>query len=310
MEIHPCTEDGLVTLEARFDLSKLTGCTFADFVDSEQMCSTLEFLDFLDSLKCSPEMGYALAEWSGRRIHTFKGGKIIVRKAKNNEDAINVLRIFSRLLWGSIRCDCGQPVVKCLSGSCDLCDERICSCQILSPMEKTESSGKMTGASLFSHISGLPTANFFLESSEKLEEATKYVVANLCQKGQSDLAALGAMLDEASRLAVSFVVETERGLDSILGFILVGIASNIRSSVRDLSFVREDRKINEEVYCKAARIVRDGYLAFRKGKKEQVGLIRGNYEDLAHELEDGNPAIGFAAVGYHTARILLKPFPK
>ncbi|UCD92296.1 MAG: hypothetical protein JSV43_08805, partial [Methanobacteriota archaeon] len=170
-QIHPCTEEGYVTIEAKLYLGSPFGRPGEDFFDTKQMCSSLRRISFLDSLRCSEEMGYALAEWEGKRIHVFKGGKIIIRRAEDEEDARKTLDIIGRTLWGTIPCSCGKPLIYCSSGACSECSGKVCPILASPPfVEIPSSSSDIMGGEVFDYVQKVETKDLFLKSFEKLDD--------------------------------------------------------------------------------------------------------------------------------------------
>ena len=110
IEIQPCTEDGLVTLEA-----KLGGKDEHEFFDPELLCRYINATPLFSKQRCSAEMGYGVAERSGRNVHAFKTGKVIVRRAEGREMALEHLRLISRSLWPALKVRGGDALVICLA---------------------------------------------------------------------------------------------------------------------------------------------------------------------------------------------------
>ena len=110
IEIQPCTEEGLVTLEA-----KLGGQAEAEFFDPHLLCRYINATPLFSRQRCSPEMGYGVAERKGRNVHAFKTGKIIVRRAEGRQMALEHLHLISRSLWPALKVRGGAPLVVCLA---------------------------------------------------------------------------------------------------------------------------------------------------------------------------------------------------
>jgi ArsR family metal-binding transcriptional regulator len=118
LEITPCAEYGRVTLEAH--LTRPNNSVF-DLFDSCDMCLSFSNIKSLENVKCSLEMGYGLAEKDDRRIHVFKTGKIMIRRAMDRTDAMNTMKLITSSLGPSIICSCGNSLADCLSGGCEDC---------------------------------------------------------------------------------------------------------------------------------------------------------------------------------------------
>jgi hypothetical protein len=116
IEIQPCTEEGLVTMEAK--LAGRSGS--ADYFDPALLCRYIMASPAFTKQRCSVEMGYGVAERKGRNVHAFKAGTVIVRRAEGKEMALEHLHLISRSLWPAMNV-CGlAALVDCLvsGGEC------------------------------------------------------------------------------------------------------------------------------------------------------------------------------------------------
>jgi len=97
MEVTPCTEEGYVTLE--YTLKSDNGIERKEpYFDPVKMCRILKKIKDFSNVRCSDEMGYAIIEYGGKRIHIWKQGKIIIRHAKDRNDATRTLDMVSKAL--------------------------------------------------------------------------------------------------------------------------------------------------------------------------------------------------------------------
>jgi ArsR family metal-binding transcriptional regulator len=97
MEVTPCTENGYVTLEYR--LKSSDGIERKEpYFDPTRMCDILKKIKDFSSVRCSNEIGYAIIEYGDKRIHIWKQGKIIIRHAKDRDDATKTLQMVNRAL--------------------------------------------------------------------------------------------------------------------------------------------------------------------------------------------------------------------
>jgi hypothetical protein len=110
IEIQPCTEEGLVTLEA-----KLGGKEEREFLDPAILCRCLNASPIFEHPRCSAEMGYGMLEKDGRKIHAFKTGKVIIRRAEGREQALSHLRLVSRTIWPAMKVLEGESLLVCLA---------------------------------------------------------------------------------------------------------------------------------------------------------------------------------------------------
>jgi ArsR family metal-binding transcriptional regulator len=97
IEVNPCTEDGKVTLESI--LKTEAGVELKEpYFDSVKLCEALKKIKNFSKVRCSSEMGYAIVEYEDKRIHVFKEGKIIIRRAKDRDDAVKTLQLMNKIL--------------------------------------------------------------------------------------------------------------------------------------------------------------------------------------------------------------------
>jgi ArsR family metal-binding transcriptional regulator len=101
VEVNPCTEDGFVTLESRLKSSSGTESKEVHF-DPAKMCQQLKKVKEFSKIRCSKEIGYAIIEYGDKRIHVFKEGKIVIRHADNEQDAMKTLQMIKKALSGSM----------------------------------------------------------------------------------------------------------------------------------------------------------------------------------------------------------------
>jgi ArsR family metal-binding transcriptional regulator len=99
-EVTPCTEDGYVTLE--YALRTSDGIERREtYFDPVKMCEILKKIKDFSKVRCSKEIGYAIIEYGDKRIHVWKQGKIIIRHAKDRDDATKTLQMVNRILSGA-----------------------------------------------------------------------------------------------------------------------------------------------------------------------------------------------------------------
>jgi ArsR family metal-binding transcriptional regulator len=101
IEVNPCTEDGKVTLESVLK-TEIGAERRKPYFDAVKLCEALKKFKDFSKVRCSSEIGYAIIEYEDKRIHVFKEGKIIIRRAKNRDDAVRTLRMVSKVLSEAI----------------------------------------------------------------------------------------------------------------------------------------------------------------------------------------------------------------
>lgn len=302
-----------MTLEARFDLSKISGCTFGEYIDPKQMCYLMRTIEFFDRFRCSDEMGYAYGESGGRRIHAFQGGKIIVRRAEDEADARRILRALARVMWGSVKCDCEHAMVHCLSGACDDCLGDVCGCQLEPPMEGRESEGRLKGWEVLDFAQSLEHGDTYGSAVHNLRQAGEKLaeLTEMLSRGKEGLARLEnevrAHCVEVGRLATSFIIDTDNGFNAGLGFLLHGVALNMLTGLEAL--IDLSGKNGQETLTGIPEFVSECLTTFFESEHENLEKLTRDRERILSSVSDDD-VIMIMDAGYHTARILGKSFPK
>ncbi len=314
-QIHPCTEDGFVTIEAKLYLGSPFGRPGEDFFDTKQMCAALRRIWFFDNLRCSEEMGYALAQWEGKRIHVFKGGKIIIRRAKDDEDARKTLVIVGRTLWGSIPCSCGRPLVQCASGDCDECSDKVCESHAFPPfVELPGSSSQIKGGEALEFVKGIATKDHYQGAFKKLDEfvsVLKEIDEKMMNKDFSDLEALiesaEESMEEACASGTRFIIETPKDHHAAMGIIFLGMAEDLWT-IMDAMLLLKDVGFEVEEYKAARDIAFQSYDAFMSNDMDKGSEVRRAFREFMRK-KHSKPTIVIARTGLYIARMLSKPYP-
>ncbi|MFQ5910135.1 MAG: hypothetical protein ACE5IJ_05360 [Thermoplasmata archaeon] len=302
-----------MTLEARFDLSRISGCTFGEYIDSKQMCYLMRTIEFFDRLRCSEEMGYAYGESGGRRIHAFQGGKIIVRRAEDEADAQRILRALARVMWGSVKCDCEHAMVRCLSGACDHCLNDVCGCQLEPPMESGRPEGRLMGWEVLDFAISLEHGEKYRSAAHHLRQAGEKL-AKLTETLSSEGDGLAKLENEvrahcveAGRLATSFLIETDNGFHAGLCFLLHGVALNILSGLGAL--IAWSGKEGRQELSRISKFVLECFTTFFESEHENLENIERERESILNDLSSED-TFRIVDASYHTTRVLGKVFPK
>ncbi len=111
LQFSPCAEKEKITMEVHLALPSSQGFSLLDSCD---MCLTLSAMRSMDRVSCSKQMGYAVALVNGKRIHVFKNGKLIFRKADSREDALTMLKKLQAAMRPSVVNACGSTLSNCL----------------------------------------------------------------------------------------------------------------------------------------------------------------------------------------------------
>ena len=94
------------------------------FLDSVLLCSFLESCEKFEEVKCSPKLGIARINYDKKEILLSPNGRVVIKLAKDEEDALQTADLISKVLWGCIICPlCGNPVIECVSGGCGTCTD-------------------------------------------------------------------------------------------------------------------------------------------------------------------------------------------
>jgi hypothetical protein len=303
-----------VTLEARFDLSKISGCTFGQYIDPNHMCRLLQSIEFFERFHCSNQMGYAYAESGGRRIHAFQGGKIIVRRAEDETDARRVLRALARIMWGSVKCDCEHAMVYCLSGGCDHCRQGVCSCQTEPPMESRKSEGQLKGWEVMEFARSLESGEVYVSAMDALRQAGDGLVQLIQMLVTGDDKGLAKTENEVrgscaetARLATEFIIGTDNGFHAGLGFIPHGAVLNILDGLEAL--IDLSGKDGTEALADVPTFISECLRTFLESNHKNLENIESERESILRVASDEH-VLAIVDAGWNLMGILRKSFPK
>jgi ArsR family metal-binding transcriptional regulator len=334
--IHPCiTEAGKVAAEARLTSSAEGAPDLKyGFYDTLQLCAILNTTEFFQDVKCSPSLGIGRVHVDDKTVLVYKDGRINVRKAKDREDAIHIIRQVSRSLWGAIICTCGNASVDCASGGCEQCQIQICPVISGGPPEPTVTNRspkqQTTASTIFERVRTQETRKHFEEGMKQLDEAfSLFQQASLKflkehSVNGSALRLVEEKIVQVNKLAMRFIVETSNVYDASIGLILSGVAMDLsrivgglkrltssKSEFSSLAFTRllsEAVDIAVEAYnsfrtnnFKGARHVASRYEEFRKQWREAFREMP--QKDLLIAIEK------IAVNGFYMSRLLIKPLP-
>jgi hypothetical protein len=317
IEINPCTEDGYVTLETQLRSKVMAQDLFADFFDQYQLCESLTEADIFDKMNCSPKMGYALAEISGKRTHVFKTGKIIMRRADDKEDALSTLNKISRMLMPARLCSCNNTLVDCFGGSCKICSEGSCAALIDATEigEGYEDEGNTIGKVLedidMNKYPGL-FDNFKL--LDEIISDIRKIDEDLKNGKEIDVDAYMIKTNELAKRISRSCMESSLQNDDVSKTLITltqcGIVKNLLRVRDGLLSLKE--KGDSDLYEKATGIFFDAYSAFEKRDQEKIKDIEKRYKEFITPAKDNMIPFGLIKVatnGFYISRILGKPAP-
>lgn len=200
IEIQPCTEEGLVTLEA-----KLGGKDEREMLDPAILCRCLNASPVFDHPRCSAEMGYGMLEKDGRKIHAFKTGKVIIRRAEGRDQALGHLRLVSRTIWPAMRVGDGEALVTCIAS------EKGCPSFPAPPADGGQLPGSRPFPQAMEYARRLPRWNMILEGLGML----RAIAGAYPQSGVSK--ATKEQFRKAEGPFLRFIAETEDSRDAAIG---------------------------------------------------------------------------------------------
>jgi hypothetical protein len=317
IEIHPCTENGKVTLETQLK-SKIPGKDlYSDFFDQIQMCANLSEVAMFTKMNCSPKMGYALVEIGGKRTHIFKTGKIIMRRADNKEDALSTFSKISSVLLPARICSCGNMLADCLGGGCGACQENVCSDLF-----------DILGMGDLDKVPCITIKNVLMDmdtiTQEKLKDnfnLLKGIVSEIREihkkkgtKDREDKQSIKEKIDEMAfkiqKNCLEIMLENTEGIDTIIALTQYGLVRNLIRA-RD-GFLELDLKGEMKIYDQAAELFFEAYDAFERKDKSDSQAMEKRYREIIAS-SNRNPTFAqvakIATNGFYISRILGIPVP-
>ncbi len=296
-EIHPCTEDGKVTLEVQWESENTEDQPYTyDFFSPHDMCEELSDTAHFDLSKCSPELGYAFCESNGKRLHIFKTGRIIMRRAKNKKDAINTINHVASILWPLRICSCGNILIDCFGGACEECSSR--KCPVLSDLYSNEASYlKITLAGALDDKKRSEVVPLFLEgldysrsAIENMENLTYDTIETAMENNYKQARKLIEMR-------------------SILGFVLLGISRDMRRICDALLKLKEHDE--QRYYDKAMGMILTLRDLLKNLDEGVASSLSGYYEKYVKNWEPPTPVemAKVVANSYYILRLFNKPMP-
>ena len=250
IEIQPCTEEGLVTLEA-----KLGGKDEHEFFDPELLYRYINATPLFSKQRCSAEMGYGVAERSGRNVHAFKTGKVIVRRAEGREMALEHLQLISRSLWPALKVRGGDALVICLAS------ESGCVAFPAPPADGGELAAGRSFAEAIVEARKLPRWNQIEDGLARL----RAIAAAYPQSGVTK--ATKEQFKKAEGPFLGFIVETEDAKKAA-----IGIAFLAASLLLDRA-MRECEKLSPELKPAFWALAKEAFEAAVAGSSEKAGAV-------------------------------------
>jgi ArsR family metal-binding transcriptional regulator len=313
IEIHPCTEEGKVTLETQLKSQAQGTDFFSDFFDQVQLCASLKNVEMFDIMRCSPKMGYAYTEIGGKRTHIFGTGKIIMRRADDREDALNTFSKISRVLLPARICSCGNVLADCFGGACDECPEKTCAA-----MQGLNEEGNMDKkATVLDYMNASEnTGSSILEKNfELLDEIVGEIkkIDDTLLKDEDQEQKNEEIIEEnvkTLKINCTQVILEKESNDIIIALAQLGCARDLIRA-KD-GFVALEKIDADERYKIAKEILFDAYSAFDKRDLKLSQAVKERYEKFKSSFVPDSSSVWtfkIATNGFYISRILGKSVP-
>jgi hypothetical protein len=310
VEIHPCTEEGMVTLWAQ--LKPLCGKNglSGDFFDQYQLCESVSHADIFDKNECSPKMGYAYVELKGKRTHIFKTGKIIMRRADNREDALATLSMISKLLLPARICSCGNLMADCFGGCCDDCFES--TCKAFMDEEENEITAEVDNKTTVGDIlkqHSVKTGGGLKANYARLDDLLMEIkkVSESQDPEQRSEKTINDIGFEIKQSCSKDFLDNRTPEDSIIALMQYGLVRDMLRAGEGLLGLKKDGIGNPD---RALKIFFDAYSAFMERDLTACSAIWTEYENYISEWKNEKQCAEMAKIatnGFYISRILGKP---
>jgi len=317
IEIHPCTENGKVTLETQLKPKYGNSNFFNDFFDQIQLCTSLSEVEMFDTMNCSSKMGYALLEFKGKRTHIFKTGRIIMRRADDREDALTTFSKISKALLPAKICSCGNMLADCFGGACEFCSKDVCAAllDIFEAKEVGDNSGITIGDILVDidrHGNEKLSGNFkglrdIVNEIRKIHDELRKgrIIDKQTSKNKID-----EIVGKINKLCTKSILENEGQIQTIIALIQYGLGRDlIRAGDGLLSL--EIENLGEQ-YEKATELFFSAYDAFERRDIKGAMDVEPRYKEFISSWDINTTSMGVAKIatnGFYISRILGIPVP-
>ncbi len=236
--LRPCiTEAGKISAETHLAPSseESANSTLA-FYDSARLCWALNSSQIFDRVKCSEKLGIAKLDVNGKTIVVSKNGRINVRRAENEQDALKTTRLASKATWPAMICPtCGKAVLECIAGLCAQCTGRACPLLLRGPPEAAPTSAKPSKTKTVREILKELEASqqsVFNEIKRNLDEAFQTLNCAIVTSSFDDSLvgvkeAVGTKLEVGKSLAQRLIAHSQRQTEASAGLALMAIGANL-----------------------------------------------------------------------------------
>ena len=316
VEIHPCTEEGLVTLWAQLKPTCGSYELLGDYFEQLQLCKSVAQADFFDKNECSPKMGYAYVELKGKRTHIFKTGKIIMRRADNKEDAMATLSKISKLLLPARVCSCGNLMADCFGGCCDDCFENTCRALVEDRVVHTPPEvGDITtiGQIIEDHLDELDEelkGNFTRLNAifEQIKIFVEDVRLGNSSNKENFKKKVSEYEDAIVKACTGVFLGTGKPENIVITLAQYGLARDLIRAGEGLLSLENGK--DDRLYRDVTGLLFDAYSAFESRDTAASEDIWKRYENVLTEWNEKSHDMGYAKIaanGFYISRILGKP---
>ena len=217
--VQPCAaEIGKVMLES--DLAKLLKPVSGQIIDFNVLCDLLNIYKIrFSEFRCSLALGVSKIKWRGKTISIFEKGKMKIREALNEKDALKTFQDLLRLMWGSLICEvCGRPAIYCAAGACNKCLKK---------------DAKRDTVNLEELPTGIILSNALMDLTTIFSMLDK-VFSNIlngingAEVPEMKIRDFERKLNRVNTIVLDFILQTPDIKQSTLGFIPLGITFNLK----------------------------------------------------------------------------------
>jgi hypothetical protein len=195
------------------------------------------------------------------------------------------------------------------------------------PGEKADKPVKRTtGSQTFLRISDLPTGHIFLQGLTHLAKVHKIILSCLealinRQPVKIDQKLIEEYLESANKVAIKFIVKTERKEEAAIGLLLAGIGMDLRRMIEGIEILQRIKNPDRKLLVDVKKIVQGGFDAFEKTDLTKAREVTQDYMKIRRyfklkkdmSADEKNFIIGIeklASNGFYIARLLPKPMPE
>lgn len=322
--LRPCTtEAGKISAETHLShSSEESGGSTLEFFDSARLCWTLNNSKIFNRVKCSEKLGIAKMEINGKTIVISKGGRINVRKAENEEDALRTTLLVSKAAWPAMICSrCSRAISECIAGLCGRCGGK--NCLLLhdgppkpSSMSLRPSKVKTAGEILTEFEAS--QQSIFNDFKRNLDEAfqilSKAIVTPSPESSLADIeGSVAKKLEAAKLLAQDLIVQSQRQIDVSVGLTFMGIAINLESLNHAVCMLTKlVQSLSDPVLEQTWRIAVGGYGALWQKDVAKIRELARLHVWAKRQLSRGREGPerdlrkslkGIAELGFHLSQI-------